>query len=265
MTGSPDQGMFAAYDAAGARWAQGPERVYGRLAEVLVESVQTPLDGRLVIDVGAGTGVVATAFRSRGARVVALDQSTAMLARARMPAAAGDALRLPVSDGAADVTAAGFLLSHLAEPWRALVEMARVTRPGGEVVASSFAGATHPAKAIVDETLAGYGFRMPDWYASFKQDREPTVASPEATLGQARLAGLVDTQATRVEVDLSDLDAADLVEWRLGMAHAAAFVAQLDPAVLAAVRAEAIAALDDVPPLRLPVVLLRGFPALAAI
>jgi hypothetical protein len=41
------------------------------------------------------------------------------------------------------------------------------------------------------------------------------------------------------------------------MAHTAAFVAQLDPAALAAVRAEALAALDRAPPLRLPVVLLR--------
>jgi len=257
VTDSPDRGMFAAYDAAGERWSGGPERVYGRLADALVESVRAPLDGRLVIDVGSGTGVVARAFRARGARVVAVDQSAAMLARAQVPAVVVDALHLPLLEEAADVTAAGFVLSHLAEPWRALAEMARVTRPGGHVVASSFASVpAHPAKAIVDQTLARHGFRVPGWYASFKRDHEPLVASPEATLGQARLAGLVDAQAVRVDVDLSDLNVADLVEWRLGMAHTAAFVTQLEPTTLASVRAQAVAALDAAPPLRLPVVLL---------
>ena len=255
-----ERGTSGAYDAAGARWSLGPERVYGRLAGTLVDFVRTPLDGRLVVDVGAGTGVVARAFESRGARVIAVDQSAGMLARAGVPAVVGDALLLPLSDEVADVAAAGFVLSHCGEPWRALAEMSRVTRQGGGIVTSSFAvGATHPVKQIVDQILGRLGFEAPDWYAEFKREREPLVATREANLEQAKRAGLDDVEAVRVVVDLSDLDHADLVEWRLGMAHTAGFVARLEPTTLAAVRADAMAALDDSPPLRLPLVLLRAF------
>ena len=260
VTRAAEPGTSTAYDAAGALWSLGPERVYGRLAATLVNFVRTPLDGRLVVDVGAGTGVVARAFESRGARVVAVDQSAGMLARARVPAIVGDALRLPLSDDVVDVAAAGFVLSHCSEPWRVLAEMSRVTRQGGEIVTSSFAaGATHPAKQIVDQILGRHGFEAPDWYAEFKREREPLVATGEANLDQAKRAGLDDAEVVRVDVDLSDLDRADLVEWRLGMAHTAGFVAQLEPAMLAAVRTDAMAALADAPPLRLPVVLLRVF------
>lgn len=95
--------------------------------------------GTRVLDVATGPGVVALAAVDRGADVVAVDQSEAMVALAadrlsdvrRAPADA-----LPFPDGAFDAVVAGFLLNHLARPAAVLQELARVLRPGGRLAMS---------------------------------------------------------------------------------------------------------------------------------
>jgi SAM-dependent methyltransferase len=47
----------------------------------------------------------------------------------------GDALALPLADGSVDLATCQTLLIHLDEPARAIGEMIRITRPGGQVVA----------------------------------------------------------------------------------------------------------------------------------
>jgi SAM-dependent methyltransferase len=49
---------------------------------------------------------------------------------------AGDGLRLPFSDGTADVTFSSNVLEHVPDPGRFLDEMVRVTRPGGTIYLS---------------------------------------------------------------------------------------------------------------------------------
>ena len=49
--------LRAAYDAAAAQWAGGPEQMYARLAGVLVAAAPVAAAGRSVLDLGAGTGV----------------------------------------------------------------------------------------------------------------------------------------------------------------------------------------------------------------
>jgi SAM-dependent methyltransferase len=47
----------------------------------------------------------------------------------------GDAYKIPLEDGYADLACCRTLLMHLTEPLRAVKEMARITKPGGSVVA----------------------------------------------------------------------------------------------------------------------------------
>ena len=56
----------AAYSAGASAWAEGPNRVYRRLAELLVDFSPEPLGGRLVLDLGSGTGDGSRAARSAG-------------------------------------------------------------------------------------------------------------------------------------------------------------------------------------------------------
>lgn len=99
---------------------------------------------RAVLEIGCGTGIFC---RHVGARlpdsaVVGVDLDAARLefARRRNPAPnvayeVGDFLRLPFEDGRFDLVFCRFVLAHATDPTQALREMARVTRPGGRVVA----------------------------------------------------------------------------------------------------------------------------------
>jgi demethylmenaquinone methyltransferase/2-methoxy-6-polyprenyl-1,4-benzoquinol methylase len=104
-----------------------------------------------VLDVAAGTGLVAQELiRSYGCRVVALDQSAAMLERARQKLAAdetlgdrvelvaGEAESLPFDDGAFDHLTFTYLLRYVDDPAATLGELARVVRPGGRIACLEF-------------------------------------------------------------------------------------------------------------------------------
>ncbi|WP_137992081.1 class I SAM-dependent methyltransferase [Streptomyces vilmorinianum] len=90
---------------------------------------------RPVLDIGVGTGIVAAELTARGHRVVGIDLSPGMLARARARlgnrVAVGDAGRLPVRTASVTQAVSTWLL-HAGPDRRAVFgEAARVLRPGG--------------------------------------------------------------------------------------------------------------------------------------
>ena len=105
--------LRADYDAAAGDWAgglTGPGPMYAALARSLVAAAPVPLAGRLVLDLGAGTGAAGRAALAAGARrVVAADLSEGMLRRGRggTPVVA-DAVALPFRDGRFDLVLAAF-------------------------------------------------------------------------------------------------------------------------------------------------------------
>jgi SAM-dependent methyltransferase len=135
----------AAYDAVAADYAR---RVGGELAgkpadRALLDAVAVRASG-VVGDLGAGPGHVAAYLAGRGAAVVAVDLSPAMLAAggATVPAAAGDLLALPLRDGSLSAAVAFYSLIHLpvGTETAALAEVRRVLAPGGELLASFHVG-----------------------------------------------------------------------------------------------------------------------------
>jgi demethylmenaquinone methyltransferase/2-methoxy-6-polyprenyl-1,4-benzoquinol methylase len=104
---------------------------------------------RCVLDVAAGTGDLALAWLDRrpGGLVLAADFAPEMAAvgRAKLSGRAGylgyvlgDALALPIADGAFDGCMAAFGVRNFADLEAGLAEMARVLRPGGELVVLEF-------------------------------------------------------------------------------------------------------------------------------
>ena len=99
------------------------------------------LQARMVIDLGAATGSATGALRKRfrGARIVALDLSAAMLRKARGkqswfsrgPTIQADAAAIPLADDSVDAVFANLLLPWLADPPRAFSEINRVLRDDG--------------------------------------------------------------------------------------------------------------------------------------
>jgi ubiquinone/menaquinone biosynthesis C-methylase UbiE/DNA-binding transcriptional ArsR family regulator len=93
-------------------------------------------------DLGCGTGQVSAALAPFAARVVAVDDSAAMLqaAKKRLTAFANVDLRrgelesLPIDDARLDAATLMLVLHHLSEPEKALNEVARVLKPGGRLL-----------------------------------------------------------------------------------------------------------------------------------
>lgn len=247
-------GLATAYSATGSAWQQGPGRVYDRLAQVLLARSPVPVDGCRVLDVGAGTGAATRAALAAGAAaVIAVDAAVGMLAHDapwRAPAVAADALALPFATATFDAAVAAFSLNHLTDPAGGLREMARVTRPGGGLLASSYAADdTHPVKVAVEAALASQGWKPEGWYATMRSEAVLLLATEDVCAAAADAAGL-DAVVEPVQVTFPELDARDLIAWRLGMAQHAPFVRRLSPGQQDAVVEDALARLGDaVPPL----------------
>ena len=256
---TPD--VRAAYDAAAADWAAGPEQVYAPLARALVAAAPLPVPGRRILDLGAGTGLAGRAALAAGAdRVVAADLAVAMLRRAG-PAqhlVAADAAALPFRDRAFDLVVAAFCLNHLGRPGAALGEDRRV---GRALAASTFApGWTHPAKLAVDEALRPFGFRPPAWYRSVQRHAGPAAQDPARLAAQAASAGFTDVRVRIMTVPTGLSAPAQLAAWRLGMAQVAPFLQSLDAAQRAAARraAEQAVAVAGTGPLVISMLVLTG-------
>jgi demethylmenaquinone methyltransferase / 2-methoxy-6-polyprenyl-1,4-benzoquinol methylase len=106
-----------------------------RWREAMVEALGVG-PGHRVLDVAAGTGSITRLVAARGARVVSLDQSDQMLEQAVARGATGvraTAEVLPFPDESFDRVSFGYLLRYVADVPAALLELARVLRPGGRI------------------------------------------------------------------------------------------------------------------------------------
>jgi SAM-dependent methyltransferase len=117
----------------------------GRLYEYLMEekfrgglgTIDMNLKGRSVLEICCGSGMMSEKFAGRGALVTGLDFSPAAIERANERArrfgfsarfVVGDAENLTFADRSFDVVAVHDGLHHLDHPFRAISEMARVSR-----------------------------------------------------------------------------------------------------------------------------------------
>jgi ubiquinone/menaquinone biosynthesis C-methylase UbiE len=88
--------------------------------------------GRVVVDLGAGTGKLSRLLAATGARVVAVEPVSAMraLIPAGIEAIEGTAEAIPCDDGSVDAVTCAQAF-HWFQPATALSEIHRVLRPGG--------------------------------------------------------------------------------------------------------------------------------------
>jgi len=139
-TPSIDANAFHEFEHAG--WERAAEHyadAFGALTTMMAAPLLDAVGvsaGTRVLDVACGPGFVSGAAAARGANVVGLDFSAAMiaLARARHPAIEfreGDAEALLFDAASFDVVVMNFGLLHLAHPDRAIAEAYRVLRPRG--------------------------------------------------------------------------------------------------------------------------------------
>ncbi len=133
-----------------ARWAEAyPPYAHNALMEAeqtAMMALLPPLTGRVVLDLGCGTGRYGLLAQARGAaQVIAVDNSAAMLQAARIDGriqASSEAM--PLRGASVDVILCGLALGHLPQLEPSMNEISRVLRSGGTALISDF----HPALAL---------------------------------------------------------------------------------------------------------------------
>jgi SAM-dependent methyltransferase len=219
------------FDVSAAAYADFMGRYSEPLADRFVELVE-PRVGQRALDVGCGPGALTARLVERLGTdaVTAIDPSESFVAavQQRFPgvdARPGVAEQLPFADDSFDLVVAQLVVHFMADPVAGLVEMARVTRPGGLVA------------ACVWDHAGGSGPLATFWRAVHDVDPQ---ARDESQLAGARkghlvelscTAGLQDVEPSTLTVQVRFASFADW--WRpftLGVGPAGAYVASLDPA-----------------------------------
>lgn len=105
--------------------------------------------GSTVLEIGIGTGSLLTELATRGAKVIGVDHSPAMLAEARqrlqrtggsdIELRLGEMTHLPLPDAAVGCVVVDMVLHHAANPPAVLAEMRRVLTAGGRLLLADLA------------------------------------------------------------------------------------------------------------------------------
>jgi SAM-dependent methyltransferase len=149
-------------------------------------------DGATIVDAPCGGGLALRALRpAQDVRYVAVDIAPAMLARTQAKAAArglrsvetveADMRHLPLPDASADLLVSYSGLHMIDDPEIAISELARVLKPGGRLVGSSFVAAGSRRLRLLFGAAARRGYAAPP-------------ADGAAIAGWLRAAGLTDVE-----------------------------------------------------------------------
>jgi phosphatidylethanolamine/phosphatidyl-N-methylethanolamine N-methyltransferase len=164
------------------RWAPVYDHTFGKVAaegrkhavEILNRSSGT------ILEVGVGTGLSLPAYK-RSLNIVGIDLSPEMLEKARERVAEEhldnvtglhemDASELKFADGSFDTVVAMYVMTVVPDPEKVMRELARVCRPGGEVMLVNHFSADDGVRGWVERRMAPFGDKL-GWRPVFDVDR----------------------------------------------------------------------------------------------
>ena len=126
------------YDEFSKRYENGRDAGYHEMLDRLEsEMALRYARGAEVLEAGCGTGLILRRLAPKARRAVGLDVSAGMLGHARrrgLDVVQGSITELPFADESFDVVCSFKVLAHVERIREAIVEMGRVTRPGGHLV-----------------------------------------------------------------------------------------------------------------------------------
>src|SRR5215813_6115585 len=171
-----------AIKSAYRRWAPVYDRTFGRVAaEGRKHSVEiiNQRKGR-VLEVGVGTGLSLPAY-ARHLEIVGIDLSPEMLEKARERVAMErlaqvkglhemDASDLKFAAASFDTVVAMYVMTVVPEPEKVMRELARVCRPGGEVLLVNHFSTEEGLRGWVERRMAPFGDKL-GWRPVFDQER----------------------------------------------------------------------------------------------
>jgi SAM-dependent methyltransferase len=156
----------ATWDLVADAYATSAVPLAESFAAEALRRAAVPRSGRIV-DVACGPGTLAHMAAQQGLRVSAIDYSPVMIARLHarpgapeVTAVVGDGMALPYAGGSFDAGFSIFGAMYFPEPAAGLAELARVLRPGGIAVVTSWVAAerrplSQAAYAILEEIAPG--------------------------------------------------------------------------------------------------------------
>jgi phosphatidylethanolamine/phosphatidyl-N-methylethanolamine N-methyltransferase len=172
----------AAIKSAYRRWAPVYDNTFGWVAaegrKHAVEIINTR-QGR-VLEVGVGTGLSLPGYR-RDLEIVGIDLSPEMLQKARERVAAEglanvaglhemDAGDLEFPDGSFDTVVAMYVMTVVPDPEKVMRELARVCRPGGEVLIVNHFSTEDGMRGWVERRMAPFADKL-GWRPVFDVER----------------------------------------------------------------------------------------------
>ena len=165
-----------------ARWAPVYDLVFGAVFNAGRKASIAAAErvGGRILDLGIGTGISLTDY-SPGSRVVGVDYCEPMLRKAHERVAEHglehvealavmDAQHLGFPDDFFDVVVALYVITTVPDPEAALDEIARVTRPGGEIILVNHLGAELGLRRVLEQGFAPLARRL-GWRAEFRFER----------------------------------------------------------------------------------------------
>ena len=129
------------FSSAASQWDRMRADMFGQRADLL--AMLALLDDRWVVgDLGCGTGQLSASLAPFVSKVIAVDDSAAMLSAARKRLAGqenvvlerGRLEALPLEDASLDAAILFLVLHYVADPAAALTEAKRTLRPGGKLL-----------------------------------------------------------------------------------------------------------------------------------
>lgn len=128
------------FSTSAGQWDRMRLDLFGRRADIALLGLLD--ESWKVADLGCGTGGIAHALAPFVEQVVAVDESSAMLAAARkrlhgvenVDIRNGRLEALPLADGEVDVALLFLVLHYVTDPERVIAEAARVLKPGGRLL-----------------------------------------------------------------------------------------------------------------------------------
>ncbi|MBI6630017.1 class I SAM-dependent methyltransferase [Pontibaca salina] len=169
-----------AVETSYARWAPIYDRTFGAITDGARRNAVAHINQRsgTVLEVGVGTGLSLRHYRPE-LQVTGIDFSRDMLDKAQDKVAElgldhvtalrqMDARSLDFPDDHFDTIAAMHVLSVVPEPEKVMAEIARVCKPGGEVVIVNHFKRTKGALAILERSFAPFA-NVLGWHSDFEE------------------------------------------------------------------------------------------------
>jgi phosphatidylethanolamine/phosphatidyl-N-methylethanolamine N-methyltransferase len=179
VAGEIDIGTIA---RAYARWAPVYDLVFGAVFSAGRKASIAAAEniGGRILDIGIGTGISLTDY-SPTTRVVGVDYSEPMLRKAHgrvvehqlanvEALAVMDAQHLGFPDSVFDAVVAQYVITAVPNPEAALDEIARVTKPNGEIILVNHLGAEGGLRRAFEQGFAPVARRL-GWRAEFRWER----------------------------------------------------------------------------------------------